>query len=78
MAISEFEIIRRNFAGRGVDRGDVVLGIGDDGAVVHMPSNCDLVTVVDTLVAGVHFPHETQAGTAPMAATSLRFTAKAL
>jgi thiamine-monophosphate kinase len=60
MAMSEFDIIRRNFAGRGVDRGDVVLGIGDDGAVVRVPSNCDLVTVVDTLVAGVHFPHETR------------------
>jgi thiamine-monophosphate kinase len=60
MAMSEFEIIRRNFAGRGVDRGDVVLGIGDDGAVVRMPSNCDLVTVVDTMVAGVHFPRETR------------------
>jgi thiamine-monophosphate kinase len=60
MAMSEFEIIRRNFASRGIDRGDVVLGIGDDGAVVRMPSGCDLVTVVDTLVAGVHFPHETR------------------
>ena len=60
MAISEFEIIRRNFAGRGVDRGDVVIGIGDDGAVVRVPSDCDLVTVVDTLVVGVHFPHETR------------------
>ncbi len=59
MAMSEFDIIRRNFAGRGLDRGDVVIGIGDDGAVVHAPPNCDLVTVVDTLVAGVHFPHDT-------------------
>jgi len=58
--MSEFDIIRRNFAGRGVERGDVVLGIGDDGAVVRVPSDCDLVTVMDTLVAGVHFPHETR------------------
>lgn len=56
MALSEFEIIRRNFAARGIDRGDVVIGIGDDGAVVRFPPDCDLVTVVDTLVAGVHFP----------------------
>jgi thiamine-monophosphate kinase len=60
MTMSEFEIIHRIFAGRGVDRGDVVLGIGDDGAVVRVPPNCDLVTVVDTLVAGVHFPHGTR------------------
>jgi thiamine-monophosphate kinase len=60
MAMSEFEIIRRNFTGRGLDRGDVVIGIGDDGAVVRVPPDCDLVTVVDTLVAGVHFPHDTR------------------
>jgi thiamine-monophosphate kinase len=58
MAMSEFEIIRRYFAARGVDRGDVVIGIGDDGAVVQFPRGRDLVTVVDTLVAGVHFPPE--------------------
>ena len=56
--MSEFEIIARNFAAGGVDRGDVVLGIGDDGAVLQLPAGCDLVTVVDTLVAGVHFPPE--------------------
>lgn len=60
MTMSEFEIIRRYFAGRGVGRGDVVIGIGDDGAVVRFPPDCDLVTVVDTLVAGVHFPLETR------------------
>ena len=60
MAMSEFEIIRRYFADRGVRRADVVVGIGDDGAVVRLPPDSDLVTVVDTLVAGVHFPVETR------------------
>ena len=53
--MSEFEIIRRYFTGRGVNREDVVIGIGDDAAVVQIPPDYDLVTVVDTLVAGVHF-----------------------
>ena len=60
MAMSEFEIIARNFTGGGVDRDDVVIGIGDDGAVVKLPPDCELVTVVDTLVAGVHFSPETR------------------
>lgn len=53
--MSEFEIIRRYFTDRGVNRGDVVIGIGDDAAVVQVPPDYDLVTVVDTVVAGVHF-----------------------
>lgn len=58
--MTEFEIIHRYFSGRGVRRADVVLGIGDDGAVTQLPPDSDLVTVVDTLVAGVHFPVETR------------------
>lgn len=57
--MTEFEIIRRYFANRGVSRADVVVGIGDDGAVTRLPADSDLVTVVDTLVAGVHFPPQT-------------------
>lgn len=36
-------------------------GIGDDAAVLNVPAGRQLVTTVDTLIAGVHFP----AGTAP-------------
>ena len=61
MALSEFELIRRFFdrpqAASGRD--DVVLGIGDDAAVVTVPEDCDLVLCMDTLVAGVHFPQAT-------------------
>ena len=42
-------------------RGDVVLGIGDDAAVVAVPPDCELVVCTDTLVAGVHFTHDTAA-----------------
>lgn len=55
---SEFDIIRQYFTSA-VVRDDVVLGIGDDAAVLTVPSGYQLVQSVDTLVAGVHFPLET-------------------
>ena len=36
-------------------RDDVVLGIGDDAAVVSMPGACELVLAMDTMVQGTHF-----------------------
>lgn len=48
----EFELIERYFAGD--RRRDVLLGIGDDAAIVRPRG--DLALAVDTLVAGVHFP----------------------
>jgi thiamine-monophosphate kinase len=36
-----------------------LVGIGDDGAVLEVPDHCQLVVCTDTLVAGVHFPKET-------------------
>lgn len=56
MALGEFELIDRFFRDAGVSRADVVLGIGDDGAVLRPPPGHDLVAVSDTLVEGVHFP----------------------
>jgi len=56
MAQSEFEIIGKYFARLGAERGDVRIGVGDDGAVLVPPASRDLVAVTDTLVAGVHFP----------------------
>jgi hypothetical protein len=45
-------------AGRvtGTRRDDVVLGVGDDGAILRPPAGMDLVAVTDTLIEGVHFP----------------------
>ncbi len=34
----------------------MTLGVGDDAAILSVPDGCDLVTSVDTLVEGVHFP----------------------
>lgn len=57
--MDEFGIIRRFFQRRGVRRDDVVLGIGDDSAVVRPPPGHDLVVTTDVLVDGVHFPEST-------------------
>ena len=53
--VDEFEIIRRYFL-RQDEPDNVVKGIGDDGAVIRPSSGKNLVTVVDTLIAGTHFP----------------------
>lgn len=53
--MDEFELIRRFFL-RQDQPHDVVTGIGDDGAVLRPSPGKELVTVVDTLVAGTHFP----------------------
>nr|WP_255703412.1 thiamine-phosphate kinase [Lysobacter sp. GX 14042] len=42
-------------------RADVVLGIGDDAAVLQLPAGRQLVVCTDALNAGVHFPHDTAA-----------------
>ncbi len=59
-ATGEFDLIRHiaRAAGAGNSRG-IVTGIGDDAAVLALPRGAELVTAVDTLVAGVHFPHTT-------------------
>ncbi len=57
----EFEIIQRYFAGQTIHRDDVTMGIGDDAAILRVPPGMELVTTVDSLVAGVHFPEHTPA-----------------
>jgi thiamine-monophosphate kinase len=58
--MSEFDLIAKYFT-RASKRDDVLLGVGDDAAVLQMPSNRRLVAAVDTIVAGVHFPIGTDA-----------------
>ena len=57
----EFDLIEIIRARTAQSRGDVVLGIGDDAALLKPPAGQQLVACTDTLVAGVHFPQ----GTAP-------------
>ncbi len=57
----EFELIDRYFARPrpgGAGRG-VVLGIGDDAALLELPPGCELVAAVDTIVADRHFLRDT-------------------
>lgn len=53
--MQEFDIIRRYFALHKHGRDDVVLGSGDDCALLKPPINQHLASTVDALVAGVHF-----------------------
>ncbi|MGI2259110.1 thiamine-phosphate kinase [Shewanella sp. GXUN23E] len=53
--MKEFQLIENFFSGRGPLRRDVLLGIGDDCAVVQPAANKSLAISVDTLVEGVHF-----------------------
>jgi thiamine-monophosphate kinase len=55
MPTSEFDLIARYFAGHD-RRGDVVLGVGDDAALIaSVPPGEVLAVTIDTLVSGVHF-----------------------
>lgn len=60
MSLGEFDIIAKYFAKNG-SRRDVLLGIGDDAAVVDVQAGRRLVVAMDTIVAGVHFPVDTDA-----------------
>jgi thiamine-monophosphate kinase len=59
--MKEFELIKHFFTKQAVKRKDVELGIGDDCAVLAPIENQNIVVTTDTLVAGVHFPHQTDA-----------------
>ncbi|HET8808361.1 MAG TPA: thiamine-phosphate kinase [Methylophaga sp.] len=52
---SEFSLIKAYFSALTADREDVVLGIGDDCALLKPPAGKLLATSVDTLVSDVHF-----------------------
>ena len=56
--MAEFDLIAR-IRQRAASRGDVVLGIGDDCALLAPPPGQQLAVTMDTLNAGVHFPPET-------------------
>ncbi|MFM2482270.1 thiamine-phosphate kinase [Celerinatantimonas sp. YJH-8] len=54
MLMGEFELIERFFCSS-AKRSDVVLGIGDDAALINPPEHHQLVVTTDTLVEGIHF-----------------------
>jgi thiamine-monophosphate kinase len=55
VAASEAELIEHFFRRLGAARADVVLGIGDDAALLAVPPDAQLVLTTDALVEGVHF-----------------------
>ncbi|MDH5765424.1 MAG: thiamine-phosphate kinase [Gammaproteobacteria bacterium] len=59
--MSEFDLINQFFRSMPQQRNDVVLGIGDDCAILQVPEGKQLVVSTDTLVSGVHFPAQTAA-----------------
>lgn len=54
----EFDLIAR-IRQRAASRGDVIVGIGDDAAILSLPPGKRLVVAMDTLNIGVHFPEQT-------------------
>jgi len=54
----EFNVIQKYFTWNKPPR-DVVIAVGDDAAVLDIPCNKQIVTSIDTLVSGVHFPEDT-------------------
>ena len=62
MSGSEFKIIQSYFSEpEQENRSDVILGIGDDCAIVAPRETSQLAFSIDTLISGVHFPHNTAA-----------------
>lgn len=59
MPQAEFSIIENYFANLGSSEQGTILSQGDDAAVLEVPQGKQAVMSVDTLIAGVHFPLET-------------------
>lgn len=60
MNLSEFDLIEQYFTLLNT-RNDVAVGLGDDCAALDVPTGCQLVSTIDTLISGTHFPEDTSA-----------------
>ncbi|HEV2111441.1 MAG TPA: thiamine-phosphate kinase [Gammaproteobacteria bacterium] len=54
--MDEFELIRRYFSAGSAKRADVILGVGDDAALLRVPEGQELAATTDSLLPGMHFP----------------------
>jgi len=61
LSLNEFEVIHRFFNHRGRTSTGVILGIGDDAAILRTEPGKDVVVAADVLNAGIHFPESTEA-----------------
>ena len=63
MPVSEFSLIEKYFnrPKNSISESSVILGIGDDAAILKVPDKHQLVVTIDTLIAGRHFPESTPA-----------------
>ena len=57
----EFQIIKKYFQDPAASDKDILLGIGDDAAILQIPSAEQVVVCVDTIVSGTHFLPDTPA-----------------
>ena len=57
--MNEFDIIKNYFTKQSIHRTDVIIGIGDDAAIVKVPPQHELVVTTDSLLVDVHFPAST-------------------
>jgi thiamine-monophosphate kinase len=55
VALGEFDLIRRYFAGRPARQAGTLLGVGDDCALLDCGAGQSVAVTVDTMVSGVHF-----------------------
>jgi thiamine-monophosphate kinase len=56
--MSEFDLIHKYFTWDNPPA-DIAIAVGDDAAVLDIPDGKQLVTSIDTLISGVHFPEDT-------------------
>jgi thiamine-monophosphate kinase len=59
--MNESELIKKYFTRENSQRADMIVGIGDDAAILRVPERHDLVVTMDTLNVGIHFPEQTSA-----------------
>lgn len=59
--MSEFDLIATYFTWENSDNSsdNIIKSVGDDAAVLSLTTNQQLVTSIDTLISGVHFPENT-------------------
>ena len=74
-ALGVFDLIRRYFTPSSLPE-HVITGVGDDCAVLKIPTGCELAVSVDTQVVGVHF--HADADPASIASRALRCAASDL